>query len=134
MPPVLLDTNAVSDLMLDHLKVKARTSACPDPVVTCTTVRGEIRFGIERLPPGKKRADLESRALITFAGLPCQSITEQVADAYGTIKAFLEGKGLNLSDNDLWIAATALTLRAVLVTRDQVFKHVLGLQVEDWTV
>ena len=38
-----------------------------------------------------------------------------------------------MSDNDLWIAAAALVLGAVLVTNDQGFKHVPGLTVEDWT-
>jgi predicted nucleic acid-binding protein len=42
--------------------------------------------------------------------------------------------GFNLSDNDLWIAATALSLGAVLVSNDQAFSHVPGLTVEDWTV
>jgi predicted nucleic acid-binding protein len=32
------------------------------------------------------------------------------------------------------MVATALTLGAVLVTRDHIFTHVPGLLVEDWTV
>jgi predicted nucleic acid-binding protein len=46
----------------------------------------------------------------------------------------LESQGLNLDDNDLWIAATALTLGNLLVTRDQIFSQVPTLQVEDWSV
>jgi tRNA(fMet)-specific endonuclease VapC len=45
----------------------------------------------------------------------------------------LDKQGLVLGDNDLWIAATALNLGAVLVTRDRDFRHVPGLTVEDWT-
>jgi predicted nucleic acid-binding protein len=39
-----------------------------------------------------------------------------------------------LDENDLWIAATALALDAVLVTRDSDFQQIEGLSVNDWTV
>ena len=62
MPAALLDTNAVGDLMRDDPKVKARMGSHPDPVATSVVVVGEIRYGLNRLPPGKKRRDLETRA------------------------------------------------------------------------
>jgi predicted nucleic acid-binding protein len=37
-------------------------------------------------------------------------------------------------DNDLWLAATALTSGYMVVTRDQFFSQVSGLQVENWSV
>jgi tRNA(fMet)-specific endonuclease VapC len=133
MPPALLDTNAVSDLMRDHAQVKARVAAHTDPIITSVIVRGEIRYGLDRLPPGKKRADLEARAQAILAALPCESITVQISETYGRTKAALDTRGVNLGDNDLWIAATALTLGTILVTRDHIFTRVPGLQVEDWT-
>ena len=45
-----------------------------------------------------------------------------------------ELKGLPLDSNDLWIAATAMLLDAVLVTRDADFHQVDRLRTEDWTV
>jgi tRNA(fMet)-specific endonuclease VapC len=134
MPAALLDTNAVSDLMRDNPQVKSRLARHSDPVVTSVVVWGEIRYGLDRLPSGKKRADLETRALKIIVSLSREGITVQVAETYGQLKATLEGQGLNLDDNDLWIAATALTHGAVLVTRDKIFSQVPGLQVEDWTV
>jgi predicted nucleic acid-binding protein len=133
MPGALLDTNAVSDLMRDHTRVKARVAQHTGPLVTSVIVVGEIRYGLDRLPPGKKRTDLEARAQGILAALPAQTVTPPVAETYGHVKAFLDGQGLNLEDNDLWIAATALTLGMVLVTRDHIFTRVPGLQVEDWT-
>jgi tRNA(fMet)-specific endonuclease VapC len=134
MAGVLLDTNAVSDLMRDHPQVKARVGACPDPIATSTVTVGEIRYGLARLPAGKKRADLEARAQAILSAVRLDPVSEAVADTYGRIKASLESQGFNLDDNDLWIAATALTNGDRLITRDHIFSHVPGLQVEDWSV
>jgi predicted nucleic acid-binding protein len=63
MPSVyVFDTNTVSAVMADHPKVKARLSQRPGLVVTCAIVRGEVRYGLERLPIGKRRANLEAKA------------------------------------------------------------------------
>jgi len=134
MPAALLDTNAVSDLMRDHPTVKARVGQHADPITTCAVVVGEIRYGLDRLPAGKKRTDLEARARTILAAVRIDPVTEAIANTYGRLKASLESQGLNLDDNDLWIAATAITQGQVLVSRDQIFAHVPGLQVEDWTV
>jgi len=134
MPAALLDTNAVSDLMRDHPKVKARVGNHPESVLTSVVVVGEIRFGLSRLPPGKKRIDLEARAQSILAPFRIEPVSELMADAYGRLKASLESQGLNLDDNDLWIATTAMTHGNLLVTRDQMFAQVPGLQVEDWSV
>jgi predicted nucleic acid-binding protein len=134
MAAALLDTNAVSDLMRDHPQVKARIGKHSDLIVKSVVVLGEIRYGLERLPAGKKRSDLEGRAHNIVAALRIEPVTEPIADAYGRVKASLESQGINADDNDLWIAATALTFGNLLVTRDQIFHHVPGLQVEDWSV
>ena len=134
MPIYLLDTNTVSAVMADRPKVKAKLALQPGQVVTCTIVRGEIQYGLERLPIGKRRTILESKASSVFAALPIEPVPAAAADLYGTIRRTLELKGQNPSDNDLWIAATALSLSAIVVSNDQVFSHVPGLVVEDWTV
>jgi predicted nucleic acid-binding protein len=133
MPVALLDTNAVSDLMRDHARVKARVATFTGAVLTSVVVRGEIRYGLEWLPPGKKRTDLEARALTILAALPGEPVTAQVSEIYGRTKASGEASGLNMGENDLWIVATALALGAILVTRDHIFMQVPGLLVEDWT-
>jgi predicted nucleic acid-binding protein len=48
----LLDTNAVSDLVADHPRVRARTDAveAPDRIAVSTIVFGEVLFGIEKMP------------------------------------------------------------------------------------
>jgi predicted nucleic acid-binding protein len=134
MPLAILDTNAVSDLMRDHPQVKARAANYPDPLGTSAIVMGEIRYGLERLPAGKKRTDLETRASRILATLPAEVVTGNVAEVYGRLKAALESQGVNPDDNDLWIAATGLVQNAVVVSRDQFFGKVPGLQTEDWSV
>lgn len=134
MPAALLDTNAVSDLMRDHPPILARIARHTDPITTSVAVAGEIRYGLERLPLGKKRTDLEARAQRVLANVRIEVVTEPIADTYGRLKASLESRGLNPDDNDLWIAATALTLGSLLVTRDGIFTRIPGLRVEDWSV
>jgi predicted nucleic acid-binding protein len=134
MSAALLDTNAVSDLMRDDPKVKARMGSHSDPVLTSVVVIGEIRYGLSRLPSGKKRRDLEVRAQGVLTLITIEPVAVAIADAYGRLKASLESQGLNLDDNDLWISATALASGFVVVTRDQIFSQVPGLRVEDWSV
>jgi predicted nucleic acid-binding protein len=134
MPAAILDTNAVSDLMRDHPQLKARVAKHTDPILTSVVVVGEIRYGVSRLPVGKKRHGLEVRAHSILAAIRIEPVTEATADTYGRLKASLESQGLNLDDNDLWIAATALMAGNLVVTRDQIFKQIPGLQVEDWSV
>jgi tRNA(fMet)-specific endonuclease VapC len=130
----LLDTNAFSDLMRKRAKVEARlTSLNPSDVVgICSVVRGEILYGVHRLADGNRREQLQRQAGPLFATLPCEQISEAAADRYAEVKVAREHAGLALDENDLWIAATALALGAVLVTRDGDFQRIDGLTVENW--
>ena len=72
----LLDTNAISALMRADLRMASWLSSIgvDDRVVICTITRGEILFGLERLAPGRRRTELEGKALSLFAVLPCEPI------------------------------------------------------------
>jgi len=131
----LLDTNAFSDLMREHPQVDARLASVSstEQVVICSVIRGEIRYGIERLPQGKRRQELEAKAANLFAIIPCEPVPEAAGDHYATVKLRRQREGLALDENDLWIAATALSLSAALVSRDNDFQQIDGLTVEDWT-
>jgi predicted nucleic acid-binding protein len=120
----------------EHPKIDARLAglAPGDSVAICTVVLGEILFGIERLPPGKRRDNLKAKTDTVLSGFPCHAIVEDIASQYAATKRACERKGTPLDENDLWIAATALKLRAILVTRDTDFKQVAGLSIEDWTI
>lgn len=131
----LLDTNAFSDLMREHPKVAARAAkiTVTDRIVICPIVRGEVLYGIQRLPVGKKQKDLESRAVKLFASMAFESLPLISGDLYANVKIAREKQGLALDENDLWITATTLALQAALVSRDGDFTRIEGLRVEDWS-
>jgi predicted nucleic acid-binding protein len=127
----LLDTNAISDLMRADPRIDSWIAglAPGDRVITCTIVRGEIPFGIARLPTGKRRTELEETGLQFLNAFRCEPIPERAADFYADLKLARRQAGLGLDENDLWVAATALALGAGLVTRDGDFAGIPGLSV-----
>ena len=100
-----------------------------DRVVTCTIVRGEILFGIARLPSGMRRTELEQTGHQFLSAVHCEPIPERAGDFYASIKFARQRRGLTLDENDLWVAATALALGATLVSRDSDFGSIDGLTV-----
>jgi predicted nucleic acid-binding protein len=131
-----LDTNAVSDFMDRHAVLDQHLAALApdDHVVTCTIVRGEILYGIEKLPAGKRKDALSAKAHATLNGIRCELIPVAAGDVYGKLKAQAQGRGKTLDDNDLCIAATAIALGAILVSRDPDVRKIPALRIEDWTV
>ncbi len=136
MNKYLLDTSTCSLLMKDNPRVKRRLDSLSesDYHFTCPIVKGEILFGIGRLPMGKRRQDLEQRANELFADVQCDPIPENVGDTYAQIKVAAEKQGTSLGECDLWIAATALALDAILVASDSDYERIigLGLRLENW--
>lgn len=135
MTVYLLDTTTFSYLMRDDAHVRARIGALAagDRLTISSTVRGEILYGIERLPQVKRRQALEAKAQQLFATVGCQAVEADVADRYAHLKASAEQAGAALDENDLWIAATAQALGAVLVTADADFTRLAALTLENWT-
>ena len=136
MNKYLLDTSTCSLLMKDNPRVKGRLDSLTesDYHFTCPIVKGEILFGIGRLPAGKRRQDLEQRANELFADVQCDPIPENVGNVYAQIKVAAERQGTSLGECDLWIAATALALDAILVASDSDYERIirLGLRLENW--
>ena len=127
----LLDTNAISDLMKAAPRIENWMAGLDrgDRVVTCTIARGEILFGIARLPSGRRRTELEEASRQFLTALRCEPIPERAGDYYAAVKLARQLRGLTLDENDLWMAATALALGATLVSRDKDFGSIDGLPV-----
>jgi predicted nucleic acid-binding protein len=73
-------------------------------VVTCTITRGEILFGIARLPAGRRRTELEETGRQFLAVFRCEPVPERAADFYAAVKLARQQRGLTLDENDLWVA------------------------------
>jgi tRNA(fMet)-specific endonuclease VapC len=131
----LLDTNVIGDIARDRPEVQARLRSlgAEDVVITCPFVRGEAIYGTERMPEGRRRRDVAAKNAVILASFACHSVPEHAADCYARIKVECQRRGSPLDENDLWIAATAIALRATLVTRDAHFRRIEGLVCDDWS-
>ncbi len=71
MTKYLLETTPCSRIMENDLNVQGHLDALAesDYPCTCTIVKGEILFGIERLPTGRRRQDLEHKANRLFSSV-----------------------------------------------------------------
>jgi len=133
--PFVLDTTALSALMRSEpavvrrlLRVEPTEVWVPQPVVA------EVRYGLDRLPRSRRKAALELRATELLSALSRAPWTDEVSARFGAIKADLEHRGVRIEDFDVAIAAHAVSLDAVLVTRNvRHLARVHDLRVEDWS-
>ena len=120
----MLDTNAVRFLLerrsprLDQWFAEERCSLS-------AIVAAEIRFGLARQALSERRAALVADLLDV---LPIEPFDAQVSAAYGLLRAELQRLGISLAAMDLLIAAHAVALDRPLVSRDQSFATVPGLE------
>jgi tRNA(fMet)-specific endonuclease VapC len=122
--------------MRQNPKVLARLAALsPSDDLDCSViVSGEVLYGVDRLPPGNRRDELRRQAEYAFSLMDCVGIRPSADEIYARIKLDLEIKGTGFGENDLWIAACAMDVGAVLVTRDRAFSYIPSLTIEDWTL
>lgn len=120
----LLDTNVVSEWVKprpDPHVVAWLDDVDEDRVFLSVVTLAELRYGIERLPAGRRRERLdewlreelpnrfESRVL---------AIDPAIANAWGTILAQRDRTGRPISTMDAFVAATAEVHGLTLVTRN----------------
>lgn len=128
----LLDTN-ICIYVLKHrsksLQHKFRVTR--DLAISAVTY-AELCFGIEHGSPSMMEQRWNQLNAFTRL-LLIMPVDEAVARVYGTLRAFLLRQGKPIGNNDLFIAAHARSLGAVLVTNNlREFKRVPDLSVENW--
>jgi len=132
-PRFLLDTNIciyIAKARPAHLLERFRKLA-PDEVAMSVITFGELEFGARKSQQAK--ASLATLAQLR-AVIPPLPLDAAVGEQYGRIRAELEAIGRPIGNNDLWIAAHAAALKAILVTNNRrEFDRVGGLRVEDWS-
>jgi tRNA(fMet)-specific endonuclease VapC len=128
----LLDTNTVSYVIKGNFpRVRARLLKVPMAEVGISVVtEAELRFGVARRPEATTLRRVVEEFLLRMEVLPWNS---EAARHYARIRANLEKDEEPMGNLDLMIAAHAVAAEVVLVTRDNVFRRVKGLRVEDWS-
>ena len=128
----LLDTNTASYAIkgnVARVREQLLKIAMADVGISVIT-EAELRFGVARLPLAIRLKDLVKEFLLRVEVLPWNSAA---ANHYAEIRAALERSGKPMGNMDMLIAAHALSVEAVLVTHDRVFRRVKGLKLEDWS-
>jgi predicted nucleic acid-binding protein len=124
MSAFLLDTNVVSELVgpKPDDKVLRWVEQTDESILFLSVLTlGEIRNGVERLRPGRRRGRLESWLQVDLPRrfqdriLP---VTAAIADRWGAVSAIAAAKGKPVPVVDGLLAATALHHNLTLVTRN----------------
>lgn len=136
----LLDTNVVSEWVKPHPNVGViawLAEADEDTVFLSVVTLAELRYGIERLPAGRRRTRLaewlRDDIPLRFEGriLPIDVV---VADACGKLMARIELGGQTIAAMDALIAATTEVHHLALVTRNTShFDSAVAAMVNPWT-
>ena|SRR3990170_4837594 len=121
----LIDSDWIVSFLNGRRKaVELLESVLTDGVAVSAISWGEVLEGTQDYADGDARiAQLEAFSR-TFDII---SVDVQVAHHYASIRRILRTDGRLIPDNDLWIAATALSRQLTLVSRDQHFDRVPGL-------
>jgi hypothetical protein len=120
---IVLDTNVVSELMRPEPAPQVATWVRErDRRELCTTsvTIAEIRYGIARLPDGRRKQALLDAAADTFLAFEDQvlPVDTAAAEQYAVIASTRERSGQPISGFDALIAAVCRSRGAALATRN----------------
>ncbi|SHN48213.1 type II toxin-antitoxin system VapC family toxin [Cryptosporangium aurantiacum] len=133
---IILDTNVVSELM----------RGTPEPSViawlgqqrsaelfTTAVTLAEVRYGIARLPDGRRKDDLAQAADEVFSAFPEQVLPFDAAAAatYADVVTDRDKAGQPIDGFDAQIAAICRSRNATLATRNTKDFHQTGVELVD---
>ena len=121
----IVDTNVIIRMFhADERSIELFNQA--DSICIPAIVAGELFYGAQK-------SALRQYNMVNFSNfLSLYEIIEvdlPIAQAYGEIKAQLKADGINIPENDLWIAATAKAKQCMLISYDEHFTNIAGLEV-----
>ena len=119
----ILDTNVIIRLLNGSEAVRAVVDDL-DRIYIPAIVIGELLFGAEK---SQKREINRKNYLDFCAPYPVLDVTQRVAAEYGRIKCALQSHGKIIPENDMWLAATAISNDMVIITQDKHFEQIEGL-------
>jgi len=136
MSGFLLDTNVLSEFNRrgepNRLVKQWLEAADTDSLYASVLTFGEIRLGVELLPPGKRRTQLEQwldRDLPEWFEGRILPVDQSIADRWGLLRAQAQMKVRALSVIDALLAATALQHNLTIVSRNVSDFSIVGLAV-----
>jgi toxin FitB len=121
---IILDTNVISEVMRPQpspVVVAWMSAQVPDDLFTTAITVGEVLYGIELLPKGKRRDQLLRQAEAMFVEDLAGNILafdEASARLFALIAATRRTHGRPIGDQDAQIAAIARANGATLATRN----------------
>jgi tRNA(fMet)-specific endonuclease VapC len=127
----LLDTNIFIAALKGRSEVRTRLQRLPlADLLLSPVVLGELELGVEKSAwPERNRARLAD----VVQHLTVVPLDAEAAHHYADIRAVLERRGTPIGANDLWIAAQARALGAVLVTDNmRELGRVDALKIDNW--
>lgn len=133
---IVVDTNVTSELMRPSPSpavtawVRARS---PAELYTTSITLAEVRYGIERLPSGRRRDLLRAAADDVFSAFPDQILAFDATAAvdYAGIVSSRDRAGAPMDGFDAQIAAICRVHGATLATRNVKDFHDTGIEVTD---
>ena len=121
----ILDTNVIIRIIKGD-KAVAEQARKLKSIHTSAVVLGELLFGSEKSHQSQSNREKYMQFCLSYQVL---DVTKEVASKYGKLKCELQSLGDIIPENDMWIAATAITNNMVVVTQDRHFEHIPGLTV-----
>jgi tRNA(fMet)-specific endonuclease VapC len=125
---VILDTNVVVAYFRDDPTLHKKIDQVGD-VYLPLVLLGELFYGAYK---SIHQARMLAEVKAFLSGCLLVQPNEQTAELYGQIKADLSTTGKLIPQNDIWVAAAAKQHDLPLVTRDQHFSFVPGLNLLKW--
>lgn len=119
----LLDTVALSEsakLNTDSSYAEFISSTTPDSKLISVASVAEIRYGLNLLPDGKRKAELRIWIETTEREFIDRTlgVDGQLAVVWGSVRAEIQKQGFTIAYTDLLIAATALHHDLTVVTHN----------------
>lgn len=128
----MLDSNICIYVMNNHPKIVVDMfhQLTIDEVCISTITHGELIFGAEN----SQRRDQNLEKVDIFCNLiTVLPLDNSASRHYGRIRSYLNKNGTPIGNNDLWIAAHALSEDLILVTNNErEFNRVKDLKIENW--
>lgn len=118
---LLLDTNAYSDFVRGDLGL-AQLLNQADIVYVPVIVIGEMKRGFYYGSQVRKNIENLER-FIAKPRTRVLDISQETAEQYGQLAAYLKQQGTPIPINDVWIAALCVQYDLPLLTRDSDFQH-----------